>query len=54
MTEDVDWQIRRGRDAVTRAISESPDEEGLSKHWLNEPVTMRYLPTPGPGERATS
>ena len=52
MTEDVDSHIRRGRDAVTRAVAEIADEEGPSKHWLNEAVTMRYVPEdPDRGER---
>ena len=52
VTEDVDSHIWRGRDAVTRAIGEIADEEGLSRHWLNEAVTMRYLPQdPDRGER---
>ena len=41
VTEDVDSHIRRGRAAVTRAVAELADEEGLSKYWLNEAVTMR-------------
>ena len=44
VTADVDSHIRRGRDAVTRAVAEIADEEGLSRYWLNEAVTMRYLP----------
>ena len=32
VTEDVDSHIRRGRDAVTRAVAELADEEGLSKY----------------------
>ena len=52
VTDDVDSHIRTGRDAVTRAVAEIADEEGLSKHWLNEAVTMRYLPKdPDRGER---
>ena len=30
VTEDIDSHIRRGRDAVTRAVAEIADEEGLS------------------------
>ena len=44
VTGDVDSHIRKGRDALTRAVAEVAGEEGLSKHWLNEAVTMRYLP----------
>ena len=52
VTADVDSHIRRGRDAVTRAVAEIADEEGLSRYWLNEAVTMRYLPEdPDRGER---
>ena len=52
VTADVDSPIRRGRDAVTRAVAEIADEEGLSRYWLNEAVTMRYLPEdPDRGER---
>ena len=52
VTEDVDAHIRKGRDAVTRAVAELAGEEGLSKYWLNEAVTMRYLPEdPDRGER---
>ena len=29
---------------MTRAVAELADEEDLSKYWLNEAVTMRYLP----------
>ena len=37
---------------MTRAVAELADEEGLSKYWLNEAVTMRYLPEdPDRGER---
>ena len=31
VTEDVDSHIRTGRDAVTRAVAEIADEEGMSK-----------------------
>ena len=49
---DVDSHIRRGRDAVTRAVTEIADEEGLSRYLLNEAVTMRHLPEdPDRGER---
>ena len=52
VTEDVDLHIRQGREAVTQAVAEIADEEGMSKHWLNEAVTMRHLPEdPEPGER---
>ena len=44
VTADVDSHIGRGRDAVTRAVAEIADEEGLSRHWLSEAVTTRYLP----------
>ena len=54
VTDDVDTHIRRGRDAVTRAVAEIADEEGLSKHWLNEAVTMRYLPEDPTGASAAS
>lgn len=52
-TDDVDSHIRRGRSAVTKAVAEIGDEEGLGKHWLNEAVTLRYLPQePDRRERA--
>ena len=52
VTDDVDSHIRQGREAVTRAVAEIADEEGLSRHWLNEAVTMRHLPEdPDRGER---
>lgn len=52
-TDDVDSHIRRGRSAVTKAVAEIGDEEGLGKYWLNEAVTLRYLPQdPDRRERA--
>ena len=52
VTEDVDSHIRQGRDAVSEAAAEIADEEGLSKYWLNEAVTLRHLPEdPDRGER---
>ena len=53
VTEDVDSHICRGRDATTRAVTEIADEERLlSKGWLNEVVTKRYLlKNPDRGER---
>ncbi len=44
MTDDVDSHIRQGREAVTKAVAEIADEEGLSRYWLNEAVTLRHLP----------
>ena len=41
VTDDVDSHIRRGRDAVNRAVAEIAGEVGLSKYWLNEAVTLR-------------
>ena len=54
VTEDVDSHIRRGRDAVTRAVAAIANEAGLSKHSLNEAVTMRYLPQTRTGASAAS
>ena len=55
VTDDVDSHIRRGRDAITRAVAEIAAEEGLSKYWLNEAVTLRHLPEdPDRGERRAS
>ncbi len=52
VTDDVDSHIRHGREAVTKAAAEIADEEGLSKYWLNEAVTLRHLPEdPDRGER---
>ena len=52
VTDDVDSHIRRGRDAVNRAVAEIAGEVGLSKYWLNEAVTLRHLPEdPDRGER---
>ena len=52
VTDDVASHIRRGRDVVTRAVAELADQDGLSKHWLNEAVTMRHLSEdPDRGER---
>ncbi len=51
VTEDVDSHIRHGRETVTEAVAEIADEEGLSRYWLNEAVTLRYLPAdPDRGE----
>ena len=37
---------------MARALTEIADEEGLSKYWLNDAVTIRYLPqTRNRGER---
>ena len=44
VTDDVDSHIRRGREAVTKAAAELAGEEGLSKYWLNEAVTLRHMP----------
>ena len=44
VTDDVDSHIRQGREAVTKAVAEIADEEGLSRYWLNEAVTLRHLP----------
>ena len=52
VTDDVDSHIRQGREAVTKAVAEIADEEGLSRYWLNEAVTLRHLPEdPDRGER---
>ena len=52
-TDDVDSHIRRGRSAITKAVAEVGDEEGLGKYWLNEAVTLRYMPQePDRRERA--
>ena len=44
VTADIDSHIRQGREALTKAVAEIADEEGLSRHWLNEAVTLRHLP----------
>ena len=52
-TNDVDSHIRRGGSTITRAVAEIGDQEGLGKYWLNEAVTLRYLPQePDRRERA--
>ena len=54
VTEDVDSHIRSGRGAATRAVAEIADEEGLSKHLLNEAATVRYLSQTRTGASAAS
>ena len=52
VTDDVDSHIRRGREAVTKAVAEIAGEVGLSKYWLKEAITPRHLPEdPDRGER---
>ena len=51
-TTDVDSHIREGRLAVKAAAAAIAEEEGLSRYWLNEAVTIRHLPeSPDPRER---
>jgi len=56
VTDDVESHIRRDPDAVTRAVGELADEEGMSRHWMNDAVTMRTCPkmptraSGGPGQ----
>ena len=51
-TNDIDSHIRKGGSAVVKAVTEIAREEGLSAFWLNEAVTMQFLPqAPDPQER---